>query len=108
MTVELKVGNKTYRVSPTKAISILNAIKHGKPVYYSKSKEEFLIIEEMATPHIKNSLNRLTIDYFQDLIKEKSTIVYLEKFFNFTELQEVIDLGTELQKRVKAELAERY
>lgn len=108
MTVELKVGDKTYRVTPTKARAILDSLSHGKPVYYSKSKDEFLVIEAMATNHIKNALNRLTIAYFQDLVKEKSNIVYLEKFFNFTELQEVIDLGTELQKRVKEELAEKY
>lgn len=106
--VEIKVGGQVYRVSPTKAIKILESVSHGKPVYYSKSKDEFLVIEEMADNHIKNALNRLVIDYFTDLIKEKNNLVYLEKFKDFTDIPEVVELAAELQKRVSESLKASY
>lgn len=97
MDINVTVNGKV--ISAREAIGLLTKIT-TKPVYFSKSKEEYLVIQDMATSHIKNALSKKARDYFSELTKVRDLETYLDQFVAFAREPEVAALYNELVTRV--------
>lgn len=83
---------------PIDASQISGGIPSG---YYASATSGLLLIENMETSHIINSLNKLTVDYYTKLKKTGPVSEYLRKYVGLTEDGQIQDLFNELKKREK-------
>lgn len=98
--ITLIIGGREVKVTPAQGVKLLEAMEKGKPTYYSHSKSETFIIEDMATSHIKNALSKKARSYYERISKIVDLEEYLNAFVAFAKEDEVQWLYNELIKRV--------
>lgn len=68
--------------------------------YYASSTKGLMKIEDMATYHIKNAICRRTIDYLEEIQKEKiKGTDFIKKFLALAENEQLVSLFEVLNKR---------
>jgi len=101
--IRITLKDITIECSKEEAIEILNGNKIPDGMYYSESQKKLVKISEMTVNHLRNALNKSAVKYYTDLSSNKLAISneeYITKFLGLAENPIIIDLFTELQKKI--------
>lgn len=73
-------GNRSEVIDVLTSIGEAELANTLKPLYYSKSAQEYLVISDMATPHVRNASKKALIQLFSNL--EYNTLLKCKKSLN--------------------------